>query len=344
MSNEMLEQTVKISLLDESGERTTGRQIQPMNTLEGGQVNSREKKFERDQWNNKIEYMLSVIGYVVDLGNCVRFPYVAYKNGGGAFLIPYFSFLILIGVPMMFLEMSVGQYFGVGNITLWGRVNIFMKGIGYASLLVVCYITLYYATIIAYSVFYFFASFSAQMPWAKCKNEWNSDKCVERIGDNNSTIENPVSAAEEYYKRKMLGIHKSSGIDDLGPIKYDLTLCLAVVFLLMYLCICKGVKGTGKAVYFTATVPYIILIILLVHGLTLSGSDDGVSYFLTPSFEKLSHFECWKDAAIQIFFTLGPGISVLTTYASYSKKNNNCQIDALSASAANVMASFLSGK
>lgn len=89
---------------------------------------STSSKVPREQWNNKIEYMLSVIGYVVDLGNCVRFPYVTYKNGGGAFLIPYFMFLILIGVPMMYMEMSIGQYFKVGNIKLWGHVNAYMKG------------------------------------------------------------------------------------------------------------------------------------------------------------------------------------------------------------------------
>jgi hypothetical protein len=83
---------------------------------------------KRDEWTNKIEYMLSVIGYVVDLGNCVRFPYITYKNGGGAFLIPYFIFLFLIGTPMMYLEMSVGQYFRSGNITLWSKMNPYMKG------------------------------------------------------------------------------------------------------------------------------------------------------------------------------------------------------------------------
>lgn len=192
------------------------------------------------------------------------------------------------------------------------------------------------------------------MPWSSCNNDWNTENCLERIRtlvkkDVNHTLNmtlqslHPVSPAEEYYNRYMLGIHKSTGIDDLGPIKFDLTFCLAIVYLLMYICICKGVKGTGKAVYVTATLPYIILLFLLVHGLTLPGSANGVSYFLTPSFDKLTNFECWKDAAIQIFFTLGPGISVLTTYASYSKFNNNCQIDALSASVANVIASFLAG-
>jgi SNF family Na+-dependent transporter len=77
--------------------------------------------------------------------------------------------------------------------------------------------------------------------------------------------------------------------------------------------------------------------------LTLKGSTAGISYFLVPKFHKLSDFECWKDAAVQIFFTLGPGISVLTTYASYSKFTNNNQIDALVASIANLIASLLSG-
>lgn len=307
----------------------------------------------RDEWTNKIEYMLSVIGYVVDLGNCVRFPYVCYKNGGGAFLIPYTIFLVLIGVPMMYLEMSIGQYFRVGNISLWGKVNIYMKGIGYSSLLVVLYITLYYSTIIGYAVYYLFASFRAVMPWSGCNNEWNTDDCIDRAKERNVTFlanstlsplkSKAYSPAEEYFNRQMLGIHKSTGIHDLGPIKLDLLACLVFVYFTMYICICKGVKGTGKAVYVTATLPYLILIFLLFHGLTLEGSGKGIYYFLMPSFSKLNDFECWKDAAIQIFFTLGPGISVLTTYASYSKFNNNNQIDAIFASIANVIASFLSG-
>ncbi len=230
------------------------------------------------------------------------------------------------------------------------------RGIGYSSLLVVCYITLYYATIIAYAVFYLFASFNMVMPWSSCDNEWNTPNCLDqlklqqdanatqaRIAEILSSGNSLASPAEEYFNRRMLGIDKSKGIDDLGFIKLDLTVCLFIVYLLMYLCICKGVKSTGKAVYVTAVLPYVILVVLLVHGLTLAGSYKGVSYFLTPTFDKLGDFECWKDAAIQIFFTLGPGISVLTTYASYSKFNNNCQIDAISASIANVIASFLSG-
>ena len=68
---------------------------------------------------------------------------------------------------MMYLEMAVGQYYRTGNITLWSKINPYMKGIGISSLLVVFYITLYYATIIAHAVFYLFASFREIMPWSK---------------------------------------------------------------------------------------------------------------------------------------------------------------------------------
>ena len=152
-----------------------------------------------------------------------------------------------------------------------------------------------------------------------------------------------TSPAEEYYNLYMLRIQNSSGIDDLGPLKIDLVLCLAAVYFLMYCCIYKGVKSTGKAVYVTAIMPYCILLILLAHAITLPGANIGLYYFIKPTFKELANFQCWKDAAIQIFFTLGPGISVLTTYASYSKFENNCQRDAIFASIANVIASFLAG-
>ncbi len=151
--------------------------------------------------------------------------------------------------------MSIGQYFRVGNISLWGKVNKYTKGIGYSSLLVVSYITLYYSTIIAYAVYYLFASFSIIMPWANCGNEWNTLDCVERVDQNMSNFSRAsnktISPAEEYYNRRMLNIHKSTGLDDLGPIKLDLLACLIIVYLLMYVCICKGVKGTGKTLKFS---------------------------------------------------------------------------------------------
>lgn len=99
----------------------------------------------------------------------------------------------------------------------------------------------------------------------------------------------------------------------------------------------------GKAVYITATLPYLVLIILLIQGLQLEGSRTGITYFLKPSFKKLKDMSVWYSAANQIFFTLGPGLSVLTTYGSYNVSSNNCYYDALIAVVANFAASFLAG-
>jgi hypothetical protein len=83
---------------------------------------------------------------------------------------------------------------------------------------------------------------------------------------NINLTETKLSSSEEYFNRKLLGVQHSNGIQEIGTIKLDLAFCLAVVYILMYLCICKGVRSTGKAVYVTAVLPYIILILLLIHG------------------------------------------------------------------------------
>ena len=202
------------------------------------------------------------------------------------------------------------------------------------------------------------------MPWSLCNHAWNTPLCSERMHNQNSSSFNDsrVSSAEEYYNIYMLGINHSKGLTDLGSIKIDLLLCLISIFILMYLCIYRGVKGTGtqqtcktflrmirflffagKAVYVTAVLPYIVLIILLIQGLTLKGSHGGISYFLKPSFARLKDIKVWYSAANQIFFTLGPGLSVLTTYGSYNIATNNCYYDALISVIANFAASFLAG-
>ena len=107
-------------------------------------------------------------------------------------------------------------------------------------------------------------------------------------------------------------------------------------------------QSTGKVVYFTATFPYVVLIILLIRGVTLDGADYGVEWYLKPNVTKLievkvsalkvscgnyvkthSFLQTWQQATTQIFYSLGPGFGSLLTMASYNKFNNNCWRDAL---------------
>ncbi|KAG5899379.1 hypothetical protein JTB14_036868 [Gonioctena quinquepunctata] len=125
---------------------------------------------ERESWDSKLTFLLATIGYAVGLGNVWRFPYLAQKNGGGAFLIPYFVMLAIEGIPIFYLELAIGQRLRKGAIGVWNQVSPFLAGIGISSAVVSFNVALYYNTIIAWCLFYLVQSFQSQLPWAECPN------------------------------------------------------------------------------------------------------------------------------------------------------------------------------
>uniref|UniRef100_A0A8V5HHE8 Transporter n=1 Tax=Melopsittacus undulatus TaxID=13146 RepID=A0A8V5HHE8_MELUD len=299
---------------------------------------------DRETWSKKIDFLLSVIGYAVDLGNVWRFPYICYQNGGGAFLIPYTIMAIFGGIPLFYMELALGQYHRNGCISIWRKICPIFKGIGFAICIIDLYIASYYNTIMAWAFYYLISSFTTELPWTSCTNAWNTGNCTNYFSkDNVSWSPHSISPAEEFYTRQVLQVHRSDGLDDLGGISWQLTLCLLLIFTIVYFSIWKGVKTSGKVVWVTATFPYIILFILLVRGATLPGAWRGVLYYLKPDWQKLLATEVWVDAAAQIFFSLGPGFGVLLAYASYNKFHNNCYQDALVTSTVNCVTSFVSG-
>ncbi|XP_074745944.1 sodium-dependent serotonin transporter [Strix uralensis] len=299
---------------------------------------------DRETWSKKIDFLLSVIGYAVDLGNVWRFPYICYQNGGGAFLIPYTIMAIFGGIPLFYMELALGQYHRNGCISIWRKICPIFKGIGFAICIIDLYVASYYNTIMAWAFYYLVSSFTAELPWTSCTNAWNTGNCTNYFSkDNVSWSLYSISPAEEFYTRHVLQVHRSDGLDDLGGISWQLTLCLLLIFTIVYFSIWKGVKTSGKVVWVTATFPYIILFILLVRGATLPGAWRGVLYYVKPDWQKLLATEVWVDAAAQIFFSLGPGFGVLLAYASYNKFHNNCYQDALVTSTVNCVTSFVSG-
>ncbi|KAG7482633.1 sodium-and chloride-dependent glycine transporter 2 [Solea senegalensis] len=330
----------------------------------------------RGNWSNKLDFILSMVGYAVGLGNVWRFPYLAFQNGGGAFLIPYLTMLGIAGIPIFLLEVSLGQFASQGPVSVWKCIPA-LQGCGIAMLIISVLIAIYYNIIMCWTLYYLFASLKGSLPWANCRNEWNTVECKDKdmllldsciLRDRNITsIKNSsfclsantvgnltkllnmtmdsnktyVSPSEEYFKYNVL--HISKGIEYPGDLRWPLAGCLLLAWLIVYASLAKGIKSSGKVVYFTATFPYVVLVILLIRGVTLPGAADGILYFITPKWEKLNDAKVWKDAATQIFFSLSAAWGGLITLSSYNKFHNNCYRDTIIVTCTNSATSIFAG-
>ncbi|XP_043108223.1 sodium- and chloride-dependent neutral and basic amino acid transporter B(0+) isoform X2 [Puntigrus tetrazona] len=298
-------------------------------------VGREDENTDRGNWSSKREYMLSMIGYAVGLGNVWRFPYLAYKHGGGAFLIPYTIMLAVAGLPL-FLESSFGQFCSQGPINVWKSVPI-LQGVGMLMMLVSTFVAIYYNVIIAYSIYYLFASFQHPLPWSAkpCNSTvtYNITVAALNVTAENQTCKNEFSAgqspSEKYWDEVVL--QRTSSMDETGPVVWHLALCLLLAWILVGAALFKGIKSSGKVVYFTATFPYIVLFILLIRGVTLEGAKDGIEFYIgsKSNLTKLADSEVWKDAATQIFFSLSIAWGGLTALSSYNKFHNNCYQDSI---------------
>ncbi|BFZ24285.1 hypothetical protein BsWGS_27324 [Bradybaena similaris] len=335
----------------------------------------------REGWTGKLDFILTCIGYAVGLGNIWRFPYLCYKSGGGAFLIPYTLFLLLCGLPLFFLEVTYGQFSSLSPIAIWKVAPLF-KGVGVGMLVCSAIVCIYYNVIVAWTIYYLYLSFRAVLPWSHCNNEWNTDNCVddERLRNftavavamnnlRNSALGNlslegnssesgfdttnetsamvyvrgnkTVPASVEFWERHVLEL--TDGIDNPGNIRWQLLICLAVAWLCVFFCLFKGVKILGKVMHFAAPFPYLVLLILLVRGCTLPGAVEGIKFYIVPRWEKLAEFNVWGDAALQIFYSVGMGWGGIITMASYNKFNNNVYRDAMLVPLINCGTSFFAG-
>ncbi|KAF5895874.1 sodium- and chloride-dependent neutral and basic amino acid transporter B(0+) [Clarias magur] len=226
-------------------------------------VENLDENADRGNWSNKREYLLSMIGYAVGLGNVWRFPYLAYKHGGGAFLIPYVIMLSVSGLPLFFMESSVGQFCSQGPINMWKAVPILQVPIAMERLLKLVRKEL------------------QQHGWSLSLVAGNVSMAADgnRNCSEEAWIRAPSQSASEQYWDKV-ALQRANSMDETGSVVWHLALCLLLSWILIAAALYKGIKSSGKVVYFTATFPYAVLIILLIRGVTLEGARDGIEYYI----------------------------------------------------------------
>ncbi|XP_076240956.1 sodium-dependent nutrient amino acid transporter 1 [Calliopsis andreniformis] len=307
----------------------------------------------KGNWNNSIEFLMSCIAMSIGFGNIWRFPFTAYENGGGVFLIPYIIVLFVVGKPFYYLEMIIGQFSSSSSIKVWSVSPAFV-GVGWAQFCSTVALMTYYSSLMALTLFYLIASFSAELPWAKCRDEWgeycrdssgkeNYFHTLEGVSEYNLTNDAQNRSSAELYFLKIVLQEKDSIDDGIGLPSWKLTLCLLGSWLTVVLITFQGVKSSGKASYFLAIFPYIILISLMVRAVTLDGAGNGILYFITPKWSKLLEPNVWYAAVTQCFFSLSVCFGAIITYSSYNDFKHNIYRDAMIVTSLDTVTSLLAG-
>uniref|UniRef100_A0A667YQA4 Transporter n=1 Tax=Myripristis murdjan TaxID=586833 RepID=A0A667YQA4_9TELE len=282
----------------------------------------------RDGWNSKVEYFLAQVGFSVGLGNVWRFPYLCHQNGGGAFLLLYVLLMLVVGIPLFFLELAAGQAIRQGSIGVWKSISPKLAGIGYSSCVVCFFVALYYNVILAWSLFYLGNSFQYPLPWEQCP----VTGCILKECEDSS----PTTY---FWYRTALNITDS--IDDTGSFNPYITCCLLAAWTIVCLGMFKGIKTSVKVMYFSSIFPYVVLLCFLIRGLLLDGAFEGITHMFYPKLEIWGDMQVWRQAATQVFFALGLGFGSIIAYSSYNPKNNNCHRDAFTVSFINFLTSVL---
>jgi len=266
---------------------------------------------KRERWGNRSAFILAAVGSAAGLGNAIRFPYVAYSNGGGAFLIPYFVAILTAGIPLLVLEFSIGQKYQGGAPAALGKVKKKFQAFGWWQVVVAFIIVAYYSGIMAWIWDYLGASFTSA---------W---------GDNSGA----------YFENQVLQV--SSGPGDLSGFSIPVLIGLALTWIAIYFILRKGTKSVGKVIGFTVGAPIVLLLVLIIRAVTLPGAMEGLNYFLKPDFAALLNIRVWIEAYAQIFFTLSLGMGIMYAYSSYMPEDSDITNNALITIFANSCVSFM---
>uniref|UniRef100_A0A8C4WXK2 Transporter n=1 Tax=Eptatretus burgeri TaxID=7764 RepID=A0A8C4WXK2_EPTBU len=319
--------------IEEEEEKETKKALELVVVEEGKGDDNSECEEDRPAWGNKLQYILAQVGFSVGLGNIWRFPYMCQKNGGGAYLLPYFLLLLIVGIPLFFLELAIGQHIRRGSIGVWTYINPWLSGLGYACCVICFFVGLYYNVIIGWSIFYLFQSFQFPLPWSQCPQVSNGSSTIIEVQE---CVQS--SPTIYFWFRETLDI--SDSISDGGGLNWKMVLCLLAAWVIVGLAMIKGIQSSGKVMYFSSLFPYVVLFCFFVKGILLEGAVDGLQYMFTPKLSIMLDPTVWREAATQVFFALGLGFGGVIAFSSYNSKDNDCHFDALLVSLINFFTSI----
>lgn len=268
---------------------------------------------KREEWGSKIGFILAAVGSAVGLGNIWRFPYIAYTNGGGAFLVPYFIAIFTAGIPLLILEYGMGHKYKGSTPLAIARGKRSWEWLGWWPTISAFIILIYYSMILSWAANYLRLSFS---------KGWGNDT--------NTFFHNDF-------------LHLSNSPLELGGIIWYILIGIAFVWAINWFICYKGIKGgIEKANKVLLPTLVVIMIIIAVRSINLDGSMEGLNTLFTPDWSMVMKPKVWIAAYGQVFFSLSLAMGIMMTYSSYLPKNTDINNSAFMTAFANCGFEFLS--
>ena len=261
---------------------------------------------ETVKWNSTLSFLLAMIGSAVGLGNIWRYPYIAYSNGGGAFLVPYLISIILMGIPLLFIEYGAGFKFKAGITKILRTINKKYEYIAWYIQVVPFFIMTYYSCIVAWDLIYIPASIT---------KSWGA-------------------SPDSFFTGTVL--HNVDGFAGLGSFSLYVLIALVCIWIIAWYISHKHINdGLAKANKILIPLLFVIMIFIVFYALSLPGAMIGVSSFITPDWSSITKLDIWLAAFGQIFFSLNLGLTIVLSYASYLPDNVDIPKSALRVAFAN---------
>lgn len=301
-------------------------------------------KSDRDRWGNRFGFIMASVGAAIGFGNVWRFPSLAYKYGGGAFFIPYLMALFFIGIPILIMEIALGQYYQAGDSGVFISMHKRLGGTGLASISCGYFITLYYVPLITWVIHAFFDTFG-DYAWDGSQIEFKNGTGIPNSNEThfNNTLRETFDGTGYF----VLNIIGAATVED-GMATKLVPANVGYLFLTwacIYGCVAFGVKIEGYITYFTMGFPIVLLFVFLGITASLDGAEDGIkAYIGVWDMSVLSDQpECWSEAVSQIFFSIGVTLGIMTAFGSHCDRNAPALVNSVAIALGNSFFSFIAG-
>lgn len=268
---------------------------------------------QKAYWPNNWVFILAAIGSAAGLGNLWRFPFLAFEHGGGAFVVAMIIANLLIGIPLLALETGLGQMMQKGAADAFGAIRKSFRYIGWLALIMGFMVLSYYMAVVGWGVAYFGNAFTLT---------WGAD-------------------TQSFFLNDILQL--SPGVGEVGGFSWPVVAGFLVAWIAVYFIVWRGVKSISRVVVWTATLPFLILGILILRAITLPGAGGGLELFFVPDWNALLSTELWLAAFSQVFFSLSLAFGIMVAYGSLKRRESEMLSGVAWVTVGNFIVSIMSG-